>query len=210
MTAAFDINTMARDAAAMILTHHIRARLAQKGCVLRRGSPEGTAKFLVKRWGDANVRAFYAHATNKERWLSHAKLASDLGVSAKSVRDFCRRTLRELAIVGRPADGSSAERIEIDLFRRGSELFWSDLGVKLQVNTEMLPFHMGRRVTDSQLGSAAATRLNYEGACAAQEADTSQPEEVRSAGRAALEERLKEPEPRSDQGKLFSSGEAPR
>jgi hypothetical protein len=177
---------LARDAVCMILARHVRARLAQAGRELARGTPEGAAKTIVSRWSGAGVLAFYMLA-REERFVSHGALAAKCGGTKKAIREWWRR-LQDTYIRVAPLDGG-AEAGRIDLFKRGRECFYAGQGVKLQLNTEKLPFALARQVTESTLEHVIAARVNYAGACDAQEADaTKSPEERTAARRRLLED----------------------
>jgi hypothetical protein len=62
-----------RDAVCMILIQHVKARLAQTGRQLARGTPEAMAKKIVARWSAPSVLAFYMLA-REERFVSHSAL----------------------------------------------------------------------------------------------------------------------------------------
>jgi hypothetical protein len=174
---------LARDAACMTLAQHVRARLAQAGRELARGTPEATAERIVSRWSGAGVLAFYMLA-REERFVAHGALAAKCGGTKKAIRDWWRR-LQGTSVRVAPLDGG-AEPGRIDLFKRGRECFYASQGVKLQLNTEKLPFALARHVTESTLGHVLAVRVNYAGACEALEADATKSAEERAAARRHL------------------------
>lgn len=203
MSTAIDMNVLLREAVTLALAHHIETRLAQAGCKLLRGSAMGHAKWLVSRWTDANVRAFYVLAKAQDRFWSHTQLAHEAKSSAKATRDFWSRTLKGSQVAARLVD--SVERQEVKLFRRGKEMWFSNLGIKLQLATEMLRFDLARIVTNSTMGQTLALRQNYEGACEAQEADASKSEEERAEARERLDGELARPEVVRVQERLFGT-----
>lgn len=201
MSNAVNMTDLLREAVTMLLAQHIRARLMQCGCRLLRGSPEGQAKWIVSKWSEANVHAFYILVKSDDRFWSHAQLAREAGCAPESTREFWRKTIKGSHVAAHFIDTTQRENVR--LFRRGREMFWGGAGIKLQVNTEMLPFAIARAVTDSTMSQTIAHRQNFEGACEAQESDESKGAEERTAARAKLEGDMVQAPSEQAQKKLF-------
>lgn len=178
---------MQLDAVEGVMARHVRARLAQTGRVLVQGTPETTAKSIVKGWQPHNVVAFYVLAKGEGAFHSTGELARKVETSRTGLRSFWRR-LRGTVVVVRPSDGGGVAESELALFRDGHEAFRSDAGLKLVLNASMLRFAEAKRITDSQMESTRVARDNYEGACVAQESDASKTDAERSAARQRIEE----------------------
>jgi hypothetical protein len=84
---AKQMEPIARDAVCMILTQHVKTRLAQTGRQLARGTPEATAKKIVARWSAPGVLAFYMLA-REERFVSHGALAARCGGTRKAMKEW--------------------------------------------------------------------------------------------------------------------------
>jgi hypothetical protein len=139
MVLAINQDDLLRGACESALAAHIRARLVQTGRVLAKGSPEGQAKYFVKRWKPESVRIFYFLVHQAAgRCLSKSELARGADCSGRAVDSFWGRTLKSMRVAA--LHSGTKERADIQLFRRGHEMFWSNSGIKLQVRGELLAF----------------------------------------------------------------------
>jgi hypothetical protein len=204
MSSAFSYEQdMARDAASKIVAHHIKARLMQTGCKLRRGDPESTADKLIRPWSRASVIAFYILA-KENRTLSATALAGRTNGSAKALASWWHR-LKRYYVLALPHD-TIGKTVKVYVFRHGSEMFHGADGVKLQLNTSMLDWSVSRWIFDSTLERNVTERKNQEGALAAQEADETRTEEQRTEARRRMNEEMSRPDiEESPQEKLFGS-----
>lgn len=205
MVLAIDINQVLRTACESHLAAHIRARLVASGAELLKGSPEGQAKFFVKRWTDGHVRAFHFLVESDGKFLSKSELGAGANSSERVVHDFWRRTLKSMRVAARIS--GTTQRKDVPLFRRGHEMFWSAFGIKMQIRGEMPSYQVARTVTETTRPALVASMQNYEGATAAQEADESRSEEERAEPRERLKNEVEGPmETAKRQGDLFGAG----
>lgn len=203
MVQAIDMNEVLRDSVALALAEHIRTRLIQTGFKLAKGSPEGQARWFVRRWSDEGVRCFYILVKEKAQFLSHKQVGELANCSKETSERFWRSLLR-LKVAACFVD--SLERAEVSLFRRGHEMTFSGIGVKLQVRTEMMPVSLAQIATDTTRGQLAASIQNYEGACKVQEAAANDGAPLASTARALLQTAVNPPEVEKQQRDLFGTG----
>jgi hypothetical protein len=178
---------MMRRAVVDVIGQHIDARLKQAGRRLVTGSTRGYAEALVKPWDDGKLLAFYTLGRGGDGFHKSKSLARKCGMTFAAFRAWWKR-LRSQTVPVRPSEGASLVQSKLAIFRDGHEAFYSDGGIKLQLNASMLRFDEARRITDSQAEATRVAKANYEGAAVAQEADASRTEEERTVARRRLEE----------------------
>lgn len=195
---------MALEAATSVLAHHIKCRLAQAGCRLRRGSEEGHAKNLTRRWKHfASVMAFFILARAPD-FTPIRKLAADTGTTPEKMSAWWRRLSKSTLPVYRI--GTDEPR-EIELFRHGSEKFHAGNGVKLQLDTSMLTYAAANWVTESTFPATLSKQKNYHGAAwrQATDADETKSEEEKTRAVRRMKDEMQKPDVApSKQADLFN------
>lgn len=192
MALAIDPNEILREAVTGQLAAHIRARLAANACKLSRGSPEGHARYITRRWKIPSVSCFWI-LSREQNFVTLAEVATAAGCPAKTAQDFWRKVLGALAVTGTPHDHAGAPKL-IRLFRYGHERGFAlsggrmTGGVKLQCEGKPFSFAIARHMTDSTLALTVTLRQNYDGGCDVQEADETKAEAERTAARTRMSE----------------------